>query len=183
MIIDVHGHVSAPDALYAYKANVLSHRGAHGRGRVTATDDQLREAVEQPGGAFGISHLEHLDTAGIDVQLISPRPYTMMHSEDPARIVQWFIEETNNVIHRVCGLYPDRFRGMAGLPQSPSTGPAAWAGELRRCVTELGFVGALINPDPMEGQGPPLPGLGDRFWYPLYEAFCELDVPALIHSA
>lgn len=183
MIIDVHGHVSAPDALYAYKANVLSHRGAHGRGRVTATDDQLREAVEQPGGAFGISHLEHLDTAGIDVQLISPRPYTMMHSEDPARIVQWFIEETNNVIHRVCGLYPDRFRGMAGLPQSPSTSPAAWAGELRRCVTELGFVGALINPDPMEGQGPPLPGLGDRFWYPLYEAFCELDVPALIHSA
>ena len=38
----------------------------------------------------------------------------MMHSEEPARIVQWFIEETNNVIYRVCGLYPDRFRGMAG---------------------------------------------------------------------
>ena len=123
MVIDVHGHVSAPDALYAYKANVLSHRGAHGRGRVAVTDDQLREAVETPGGAFGISHLEHLDTAGIDVQLISPRPYTMMHSEEPARIVQWFIEETNNIIHRVCGLYPDRFRGMAGLPQSPSTSP------------------------------------------------------------
>jgi predicted TIM-barrel fold metal-dependent hydrolase len=183
MIIDIHGHVSAPDALYAYKANVLSHRGAHGRGHVTASDDQLRAAVETAGGAFGISHLEHLDTAGIDLQLISPRPYTMMHSEEPARIVQWFIEETNNIIHRVCGLYPDRFRGMAGLPQSPSTGPAAWAGELRRCVTELGFVGALINPDPMEGQGPPLPGLGDRYWYPLYQAFCELDVPALIHSA
>lgn len=43
MIIDVHGHVSAPDALYVYKANVLSHRGAHGRGRVAATDDQLRD--------------------------------------------------------------------------------------------------------------------------------------------
>lgn len=56
MIIDVHGHVSAPDALYAYKANVLSHRGAHGRGRVAVTDDQLRDAVETPGGAFGISH-------------------------------------------------------------------------------------------------------------------------------
>jgi predicted TIM-barrel fold metal-dependent hydrolase len=183
MIIDIHGHVSAPDALYAYKANVLSHRGAHGRGRVAATDDQLRAAVETPGGVFGISHLEHLDTAGIDLQLISPRPFTMMHSEEPARIVQWFIEETNNVIHRVCGLYPERFRGMAGLPQSPLTGPAQWAGELRRCVTELGFVGALINPDPMEGQGPPPPPLGDHYWYPLYEAFCELDVPALVHSA
>lgn len=183
MIIDVHGHVSAPDALYAYKANVLSHRGAHGRGRVVASDDQLRAAVEAPGGVFGISHLEHLDTAGIDLQLISPRPYTMMHSEEPAKIVQWFIEETNNIIHRVCGLYPERFRGMAGLPQSPSTGPDQWAGELRRCVTELGFAGALINPDPMEGQGPPLPPLGDRYWYPLYEAFCELGVPGLIHSA
>ena len=98
MIIDVHGHVSAPDALYAYKANVLSHRGAHGRGRVTATDDQLREAVEQPGGAFGISHLEHLDTAGIDVQLISPRPYTMMHSEEPARI-----EYNSKIADRIAG--------------------------------------------------------------------------------
>jgi predicted TIM-barrel fold metal-dependent hydrolase len=183
MIIDIHGHVSAPDALYAYKANVLSHRGAHGRGRVAVTDDQLRAAVETPGGAFGISHLEHLDSAGIDLQLISPRPYTMMHSEEPGKIVQWFIEETNNVIHRVCGLYRQRFRGMAGLAQSPSTSPAQWAGELRRCVTELGFVGALINPDPMEGQGPPLPPLGDRYWYPLYEAFCEMGVPALVHSA
>jgi predicted TIM-barrel fold metal-dependent hydrolase len=183
MIIDIHGHVSAPDALYAYKANLLSHRGAHGRGRVVASDDQLRAAVETAGGVFGISHLEHLDTAGIDLQLISPRPYTMMHSEEPAKIVQWFIEESNNIIHRVCDLYPERFRGMAGLPQSPLTGPAQWAGELRRCVTELGFAGALINPDPMEGQGPPPPPLGDRYWYPLYEAFCELDVPGLIHSA
>jgi predicted TIM-barrel fold metal-dependent hydrolase len=35
----------------------------------------------------------------------------------------------------------------------------------------------------MEGQGPPLPPLGDHYWYPLYEAFCDLDVPALVHSA
>ena len=32
MIIDIHGHVTAPDKLYVYKANILSHRGAHGRG-------------------------------------------------------------------------------------------------------------------------------------------------------
>lgn len=145
MIVDVHGHVSAPEGLYAYKANLLSHRGAHGRGGVAVSDDQLREAVESAGGAFGISHLDHLDAAGIDVQLISPRPYTMMHSEEPARLVQWFSEETNNVIKRVCELYPTRFLPMAGLPQSPFTDPAQWVGELRRCVGELGFVGALLN--------------------------------------
>lgn len=183
MIVDVHGHVSAPEGLYAYKANILSHRGAHGRGGVAVSDDQLREAVESPSASFGISHLEHLDTAGIDVQLISPRPYTMMHSEEPAKLVTWFVEETNNVIHRVCGLYPDRFKAVAGLPQSPATEPAEWVGELRRCVEELGFVGALLNPDPMEGRPPAPPGLGDRYWYPVYEALCELDVPALVHSA
>jgi len=44
-------------------------------------------------------------------------------------------------------------------------------------------VGCLLNPDPTEGDGTPPPGLGDPFWYPLYEKLCELDVPALIHSA
>jgi len=183
VIVDVHGHISAPPELYAYQANLISHRGAHGRGGVSVSDDRLRAAVESPSASFGISHLEHLDAAGIDVQLLSPRPYTMMHAEEPAKVVKWFSEETNNVIHRVCALYPDRFRPMAGLPQSPLTGPAEWVGELRRTVTELGFVGALLNPDPMEGRAPALPGLGDRYWYPLYEALCELDVPALVHSA
>lgn len=182
MIIDVHGHVSAPESLYAYKANLLSHRGAHGRGRVDVSDDRIREAVLTGGGAFGISHLQHLDTAGIDLQLVSPRPYTLMHSEEPARVVQWFTEETNNIIHRVCGLFPDRFRGVAGLPQSPLTPPSEWVGELRRAVTELGFVGALLDPDPMEGRSPAPPPLGDRYWYPVYEALCELGVPALVHS-
>ena len=55
--------------------------------------------------------------------------------------------------------------------------------ELERCVNELGFVGCLLNPDPTEGDGPAPPGLGDPFWYPLYDAMTELDVPALIHSA
>ena len=49
-----------------------------------------------------------------------------------------------------------------------------------RCVIEMGFVGCNLNPDPSGGywDGPPLP---DRYWYPLYEALCELDVPAMIH--
>ena len=51
MIIDVHGHVSAPERLYAYKANLLAHRGAHGRGGVAVTDDELRAAVVDEVGA------------------------------------------------------------------------------------------------------------------------------------
>ena len=183
MIVDVHGHMSAPERLYAYKANLLAHRGAHGRGGVRVSDDELRAAVVEEIGSFGMSHMDHLDAAGIDLQIISPRPYQMMHSEEPSKLVTWFTEETNNMIHRSCELFPDRFAGMAGLPQSPLTEPEDWISEMRRAVGELGFVGVLLNPDPMEGQGPPLPPLGDRYWYPIYEALCELGVPALVHSA
>jgi 4-oxalmesaconate hydratase len=183
MYIDVHGHVSAPADLYAYKAGLLSHRGAHGRGGTGISDDAIREALHAPSRSFGnISHMRHLDDAGIDLQLISPRPYQSMHSESPAKLVEWFTEETNDVIHRVCEAEPGRFRGVAGLPQSMETGPEWWMAELRRCVTELGFVGAMLNPDPYEGTRQP-PSLGDRFWYPVWETLSELDVPALIHSA
>jgi 4-oxalmesaconate hydratase len=47
----------------------------------------------------------------------------------------------------------------------------------------LGFKGCLLNPDPYENSGTEAPAMGDRYWYPLYEKLCELDVPAHIHSA
>lgn len=182
MKIDVHGHVSAPESLYAYKANLLAHRGAHGRGTAGVTDETLRAALTAPNKSFGgRSHLQHLDDAGIDLQLISPRPYQMMHSEQ-GKLVRWFAEETNDVIARTVRLEPNRFRGVAGMPQSMELTPDDWVAELRRCVTEHGFVGALLNTDPYEGAAQP-PALGERFWYPVWEALCELDVPALIHSA
>ncbi|HCP99701.1 MAG TPA: amidohydrolase, partial [Candidatus Latescibacteria bacterium] len=50
--------------------------------------------------------------------LLSPRPFQMMHSERPTKLVHWFVEECNNVIHRQCEMYPDTFTGVAGLPQN-----------------------------------------------------------------
>ncbi|MCW2684440.1 MAG: amidohydrolase [Blastococcus sp.] len=182
MSIDVHGHVSAPVELYAYKAMLLSHRGAHGRGDAGMSVADADRALDAPEAHFGnLSHRQHLTAAGIDVQLISPRPFQMMHSETPGKLVEWFTAETNHAIHLSCQA-DDRFRGVAGLPQSMELDPAIWGKELRRCVEELGFVGAMINPDPYEGMQQP-PPLGDRFWYPLWETLCELDVPGIIHSA
>lgn len=182
MRIDIHGHVTAPESLYAYKAGLLSHRGAHGRGSAAITDDVLRAALRAPNTSFGnVSHLDHLDGAGIDLQLISPRPYQMMHSEQ-AKLVEWFTEETNDIISRTVTLEPGRFRGVAGLPQSMETSPERWTVELRRAITDLGFVGVMLNSDPYEGTAQP-PALGDPFWYPIWEVLVELDVPALIHSA
>jgi OH-DDVA meta-cleavage compound hydrolase len=181
MIIDVHGHVTAPDKLYVYKAGIISHRGAHGRGSSGATDEDIKHALNEPvfGGS---SHLNQLKEVGTDMQIVSPRPYQMMHSEQP-KIVKWFIEETNNIIARQTKLYPDVFRGVCGLPQSPGAPIKDTLPELERCVKEFGFVGCLLNPDPGEAHGPETPALGDRYWYPLYEKLVEYDIVGHIHSA
>ncbi|HTX25341.1 MAG TPA: amidohydrolase family protein [Steroidobacteraceae bacterium] len=182
MIIDCHGHVSAPVELWAYKGTLLAHRGSHGRGGVRVTDEQLLAAANRveigPAG-----HLDLLRRHGTDVQLISPRPFQMMHSERPGKLVHWFCEEVNTLIHRQCRLLPDRFVPICGLPQAAGESIENVIPELERCVKQLGFKGCLLNPDPYELSGTEAPGLGDRYWYPLYEKLCELDVPAHIHSS
>ena len=67
MIIDCHGHVSAPAQLWAYKAVLLASRGSHGRGGVKVTDDELRAALNHAEiGPKG--HLDALHAHGTDVQ-------------------------------------------------------------------------------------------------------------------
>ncbi len=180
MIIDAHAHVSAPKAYWAYKALLVSHRGAHGRGRLELTDEEILAAWDAKEMA-PTGHLEHMRACGIDMQCISPRPFQMMHSEKPAKIVHYWTEATNNVIHRSCTLMPDRFFGVAGLPQAAGAPIEDTFPELERCV-ELGFKGCLLNPDPYENGGTKAPPLGDRYWYPLYERLVELDLPAHIHA-
>lgn len=182
MIIDSHAHVSAPAELWAYKATLLAARGSHGRGGVKVTDDQIRYAVEQHAEIGPHSHMNYLDHVKTDSQMISPRPFHLMHSEQPSKIIQWFHEEVNNIIHRETEMYPGKFFGIAGLPQ-PAGEPLDMAiAELERCVNELGFKGCLLNPDPYENSGTEAPALGDKYWYPLYEKLCELDVVAHIHG-
>jgi predicted TIM-barrel fold metal-dependent hydrolase len=174
MIIDAHAHLVAPPELYVYKANLQSNHGAHGKGSPGISPERLLE--------FATQNVEIMDAVGTDVQLLSPRPYMLMHSERPDKIVRWWVEWNNDLIARTVDAYPDRFRGIASLPQSPQIPVTSWLDELDRCVTDLGFVGLLLNPDPYEGLGES-PPLSDEYWYPLYERMVQLDVPALIHSA
>ena len=74
-------------------------------------------------------HLDMLERVGTDLQLLSPRPFQMMHSAKPGRLVHWFTEETNNIIARTCRLLPQRFVGIAGLPQVAGAPCRSGAGE------------------------------------------------------
>lgn len=183
LIIDCHGHVSAPDALWVYKSLLLSHRGEHGRRFPEVSDEELLHFANKKEMA-PCGHLDMLDRNGTHMQLLSPRPFQQMHSEKPGKLVHWFTEETNNIIARTVKLMPERFFGIAGLPQVAGEPIEGALPELERAVTRLGFKGCLLNPDPFENRpGTEPPAMGDRYWYPLYEKLCELDVPAHIHSA
>ena len=182
MIIDCHGHVSAPAELWVYKSLLLSHRGEHGKKFPELTDEEILSYTNRKEMA-PCGHLDMLDRVGTNYQLLSPRPFQMMHSEKPGFLVHWFTEATNDIIARQCQLLPDRFAPICGLPQVAGDPVEVVLHELERCVTRLGFKGCLLNPDPYENSGTEPPPMGDRYWYPLYEKLCELDVPAHIHSA
>ncbi|MDB5028750.1 MAG: amidohydrolase [Candidatus Eremiobacteraeota bacterium] len=174
MIIDSHAHLVTPDVLYANAAVSLAARGGHGRIPVKLSDEDLRVCAER--------NVAIMDSVGTDVQLISPRPYTLMHSQRPPELVHHWVAANNDAIARSVAMFPSRLRGVAGLPQVSGAPVSVVFDEIDRCVDELGFVGVLLNPDPSEGQGT-VPPLGDEYWYPLYRKLVERDLPALIHSA
>jgi predicted TIM-barrel fold metal-dependent hydrolase len=171
MIIDVHGNAVAMAELYSLKAHIFGERG-WGLAAALPSDDALARAAA--------SHIAFLDQVGTDIQLVAPRPYMLPCREDPALVALW-VAQYNEAIAKQCACFPDRLFGLAALPQATGTPIADWLGELDRCLDQFGFVGAVINPDPGEGDGL-TPGLGDRFWYPLWERLVARDTPAVIVS-
>jgi OH-DDVA meta-cleavage compound hydrolase len=173
VIIDIHGHLNAPGSLYAGQSMMLAARGAHGRENLSVSEDELYAFTERT--------VRSMDEVGTDLQIVSPRPFALMHSESPAKIVHWWAEANNDTIARQVSMFPARLVGMGAMPQAHDEDPVRWLPELERCVKDLGFVGVLLNPDPSEGQNL-LPNLGDEYWYPVYDKLVELGIPALVHS-
>jgi 4-oxalmesaconate hydratase len=178
MIIDCHGHyTTAPGELQAFRDAQLaalkdSSLGAP-EAKIVVSDDQIRESLEK-------AQLRLQRERGTDLTIFSPRASAMAHHIGDEKTSLDWTRVCNDLIHRVCALYPDNFAGVCQLPQSPGVSPANSAAELRRCVGELGMVGCNLNPDPSGGHWT-APPLTDHHWYPLYETMMALDVPAMVH--
>ena len=178
MIIDCHGHyTTAPSALREYRAAQVEGLKKPGYQPLPAdlgiSDDEIRESLK---GA----QLKLQRERGTDVTVFSPRAAGMAHQDGNEPANKYWSEICNDMIHRAVTLYPDNFVGVCQLPQVPGIEPDNCIPELVRCVEELGFIGCNLNPDPTGGYWTD-PPLFDRWWYPLYEKMCELDVPAMIH--
>jgi 4-oxalmesaconate hydratase len=174
MIIDVHGHyTTAPAELRAWRQRQIAAIGTPFNEALTITDDQLRETLEK-------GQLKLQRERGTDVTLFSPTAGGMEHHVGNYQTSLQWSRTVNDLISRVCTLYPQNFIPVCQLPQSPGVDPKSCIEELDRCVNELGFVGCNLNPDPSDGYWTD-PPMTNRHWYPLYEKLVELDVPAMIH--
>jgi 4-oxalmesaconate hydratase len=173
MIVDCHGHyTTAPPALWDWRKRQVAGKGGPLEEPVIS-DDEIRASLE---GA----QLKLQRERGTDITFFSPRAGSMEHHVGgPALSAQW-ARVQNDLIHRVCTLYPANFAPVCMLPQSPGVARGCVRGELERCVKEMGFIGCNLNPDPSGGWWTEAP-LTDRWWYPLYEKMAELDVPAMVH--
>ena len=176
MIIDCHGHYTVlPKAHDEWRtAQVAAFKATEPAPPYPdISDAEIRETIEA-------NQLRLLKDRGADMTIFSPRASAMApHVGDQSVAVPW-AQACNNLIARVVGLYPETFAGVCMLPQSPEADMASSIAELTRCVTELGFIGCNLNPDPGGGHFSH-PPLTDPFWFAFYEAMVELDVPAMIH--
>jgi 4-oxalmesaconate hydratase len=176
MIIDCHGHyTTAPAAHNSWReAQQAAFRaGQKPPPYPRISDDEIRESIEG-------SQLRLMADRGVDLTVFSPRASAMGHHFGDEAVSTAWAKVCNDLIARVVRLYPENFIGVCQLPQSPGVPISHAVAELRRCVTELGFVGCNLNPDPSGGHWTS-PPLTDPGWFPFYEAMVELEVPAMVH--
>ena len=179
MIIDCHGHyTTTPPGVGAFReaqkeavANDPLFKGE--KGSIDVTDDEIRESIEN-------NQLKLQQERGTDLTIFSPRASWMGHHVGNEWTSLYWTQHQNDIIKRVCDLFPQNFAPVAQLPQSPGVAPEKSLPEIRRTIEEMGFLGINLNPDPSGGYWQDK-SLADKSFYPIYEVMCELDIPAMVH--
>ncbi len=169
-IIDFHNHYYPPAYLDALERGPSAVR--------VTRDDAGNPCVHYPGdynvcvpGHRDIDYREQvLREAGVDTQVITlTTPGT--HVEEPATAVR-LAKLVNDAFAKVVSEKRGRFASLATLPLND---PRESVEELRRCMTQLGFRGAMLFSNV---NGTPL---YDKQFTRLYEVANELDAVLYIH--
>jgi len=112
-----------------------------------------------------------MDTAEVDVHLLSVSPQTWLYGQEASLgVISATIQ--NDEIARLVKEHPNRFAGIATLPMQA---PDKAAQELRRAMRKLGLHGAMIASN-VNGKN-----LDDPSFEPLWATAAELDAFMVIH--
>jgi len=114
-----------------------------------------------------------MDKAGIDIFVLSQTSPSVQAETNAELAVQRASQANKEMLDEI-KQHPTRCRGFATLAMQ---NVQAACDELKRCVEEYGFLGALIN-----GQTNGL-YLDDESYIPFWQCVSELNVPVYIHPA
>jgi 2,3-dihydroxybenzoate decarboxylase len=114
-----------------------------------------------------------MDAAGVDIFVLSQTSPGVQVENDPGVALQR-ARAANDYMQEQIKQHPDRYRGFAHLAMQDVR---AACDELKRCVEELGFLGALINGNTNGVY------LDDERYLPFWERAVQLDVPVYLHPA
>ena len=118
------------------------------------------------------ARLADMDKEGIERSILSCFNFGSVQLDpDTARAME-MARRMNDILAERIKKRPDRFSGFAALPLQNAEVSVA---EFRRCVTELGFHGAMVNGQ-THGHY-----LDEQKYWPLWQAAAELDVPIYLH--
>jgi len=179
-VLDVHGHVSAPAGARNWIMGGLS-SGHVGPSPFRIGDGSRSGPMSDE--AFMTEnkrHLDYMNERNIDVQVIGPRPFTMMGWMPRHLLIRW-CEFTNDTIQHQVKNFPDRFLGASMLPQiAEAPDLSNCVPEFEKCVKEYGFVSTYLSPDPDGRHNSP--GMNTSYWDPIYAKCQEYNVPVFIHG-
>jgi 2,3-dihydroxybenzoate decarboxylase len=157
--IALEEHFSMPD---------LEKRGLVAR---PTRSDAIFADIERRLNDFGDLRLAAMDSAGIDLSVLSATTPGIQGEKDAAMAVR-LARQANDLLAREVQKKPLRLAGFAAVPLQD---PAAAVEELQRAIKDLGFKGALINGQ-TNGHY-----LDDERFLPFWERVQELDVPVYLH--
>ena len=121
--------------------------------------------------------LREMDANGLEMMVLSLNAPAVQAVHDVRRAID-IAERANDFVAEAVAKRPDRFRAFAALPMQDAD---AATKELVRCVTDLGFLGALVNGFSQVGDPESIVYCDHPRYVGLWDAVEELDVPFYLH--
>jgi predicted TIM-barrel fold metal-dependent hydrolase len=121
--------------------------------------------------------LREMDAHGIEMMLLSLNAPAVQAIPD-IRKASEMARRANDYLATEVAKRPDRFQGFAALPMQD---PEQAARELTRCITELGFKGALVNGFSQAGDGSEVLYYDLPRFRPFWAEVERLAVPFYLH--
>jgi 2,3-dihydroxybenzoate decarboxylase len=135
--------------------------------------DELRHRLTD----FESTRLRLMDQAGIEIMVLSLNAPGIQAIFDTKQAVDT-ARRANDFLAEQIARRPDRYAGFAALPMQD---PEMAANELERCVTELGFRGALAHGFSQVGSPQSVVYYDQLQYRPFWEIVERLDVPFYLH--